>query len=538
MQQYGLYTIVAGFLGGIGAMSLITISYKVLVVILLVSLVIAMVGARTRSVRALLISVLLLAGVCGAVRFDSVAWHTHSEIFFPYVGSEVTLTGIVVREPEHRARTTHVYLMVRTINDLPATGQVLAYVDRTAVVSYGDVLTLSGELDRPESFETDLGRTFNYPDYLSARGVWNVLYYPQLTVHDSGQGNYFVQKLLLLKHGFIQKIELLLPEPQVGLGEGLLLGVPSALGESWEAAFRRTGIIHIVVLSGYNIMLVVVFVMAVVSYVCGIRGRMIFGVAAIIAFAVIVGLSATVVRASIMAGLVLFARGFGQSYQVMRALWLAAGLMVAMNPYLLLFDPGFQLSFLATFGLLLLGTPLATRLTYVPTQFGIREICTATIATQIFVLPFLLYQIGEFSVVAVLVNILVLPMVPVAMLLTFLTGVIAVVLPVMVMPVTYLTYAALSYILYVAAWFSTLPFASFVVPVFPLWAMLVSYGVIGCGAWYITQRDGKAAVVRNSKTLSDWVIETESENSLQEKGGAVHTEVSPVATEKIPIFFR
>jgi len=154
----------------------------------------------------------------------------------------------------------------------------------------------------------------------------------------------------------MRSIEAVIPEPQVGLAEGLLLGVKQALGDELEVVFRKTGIIHIVVLSGYNVMLVVIFITYVLSYVLPYRARVPFGILAIVCFAVLVGLSATVVRASIMASLILFARATGRTYAVMRALCFAGVIMVLINPYLLVYDVGFQLSFLATLGLIFSGS--------------------------------------------------------------------------------------------------------------------------------------------------------------------------------------
>ncbi|MCB9810775.1 ComEC/Rec2 family competence protein, partial [Candidatus Nomurabacteria bacterium] len=246
--------------------------------------------------------------------------------------------------------------------------------------------------------------------------------FAEVEVVDHDKGNLVISKLLNFKSAFMDNLEKVIAEPAVGLGEGLLLGVKQALGDELEEAFRKTGIIHIVVLSGYNIMLVVAFVMLVLGYFLSRRWRTVFGILAIISFALLVGLSATVVRASIMASLLLIAQATGRIYLVLRALLVAGFIMLLFNPLLLVYDVGFQLSFMATLGLILLTPQLERLFTKIPNLAGARMFLTATIATQIAVLPLLLYQIGQFSVVSVLVNLLVLPMVPVAMLLTFITG--------------------------------------------------------------------------------------------------------------------
>jgi competence protein ComEC len=433
------------------------------------------------------------------------------------VGKHVELSGFIAREPDVRETTVHLYIKTNDTHDL-----VLATTDRYHEFSYGDRVDVSGALELPQSFETDLGRTFNYPGYLKARGVRYTVSRAEVEVTGSGAGNALLTGLLRTKKKFTNVIEGIIPEPAVGLGEGLLLGMKRALGQNLEDAFRRVGVIHIVVLSGYNVMLVAEAIMRLLSYFFGVRTRTVLGVAAISAFALLVGLSATVMRASIMAVLVLIARATGRTYTILRALMLAGILMLLINPYLITFDPGFQLSFLATLGLIFLAPALAARFKLVPTKFQIREYVTATVATQIFVFPLLLYLMGNISVVAVLVNVLVLPAVPPAMLLTFLTGIGVVLGNTAASVFGFGAYLVLSYITFIAQTFSKLPFASLDITFFPFWLLAFCYGVLGFVIYKLhtkkvltagpeAQLTATAGV--SSLNLSEWTIEEENETA-------------------------
>ena len=158
--------------------------------------------------------------------------------------------------------------------------------------------------------------------------------------------------LFIFKQKFIKALEAVIPEPQAGLGEGLLLGVNEALGDELKTAFRKTGIIHIVVLSGYNVMIVAEAIMRLLAFWFTPWIRLLIGLIAIGGFAFLVGLGPTVVRASLMAALILVARATGRHYAVLRSLMFAGLVMLIFNPHLLVFDPGFQLSFLATLALI------------------------------------------------------------------------------------------------------------------------------------------------------------------------------------------
>jgi len=438
-----------------------------------------------------IVAVGLLASGGGLWRAHQVVEKYATSPLAERVGQQVTFEGMVAREPDAREKSIQLHIRTQDASDL-----ILVSVDRYSEVSYGDMVVVSGKLDRPEEFVTDLGRTFLYPEYLKAKGIQFRISFAQVEVLERGGGNPVVASLLSFKDAFVTKLGTVLSEPQSGLGVGLLLGVKRALGEELEEAFRKTGIIHIVVLSGYNVMLVVAFVLFILGTFLPFTARAVFGIVAIILFALLVGLSPTVVRASIMAVLVLLAPLLGRQYNLMRALIVAGCGMVLINPYILLYDVGFQLSFLATLGLILVAPQFELMLMRAPNTLKVREFFIATLATQVAVSPLLLYQIGELSLIALVVNVLVLPMVGVAMLLTFITGMLAFVSMPLASIVAVPAHFSLLYIIECARWFAGVPYASVVAPAFPLWLMGLAYAVMGISWYMLTQRK---SVLENSK---------------------------------------
>jgi competence protein ComEC len=202
------------------------------------------------------------------------------------------------------------------------------------------------------------------------------------------------------------------------------------------------------------------------------------GAIAIILFALMTGGSATVVRASLMALLVILARATGRTYDLTKALCIAGVLMVLHSPYILAFDPSFQLSFVATLGLILLGPRLDHLFVRIPQAYGFREFTVATIATQLFVLPLLLYQNGTLSLVSLPANLLVLAVVPLAMLVGFLAGILGLLSVYLAYPFAFAAYALLTYILFIATNLARIPFATVTIPFVSFWVMVVMYGVL------------------------------------------------------------
>ena len=290
------------------------------------------------------------------------------------------------------------------------------------------------------------------------------------------RGNRSVSMLLRWKQSWLQTISLLIPEPASSLAGGLVVGAKRSLGDAWLSAFRDTGIIHIVVLSGYNLTLVansIIRMTAVLPRTLGLG----LGVLGVTGFAVMVGAGATVLRASIMAIIGMFAVYLVRPYMLLRALILAAVVMVLCNPFVLVFDPGFQLSFLATIGLVFVSPLFERRLSFITESLGLRGIVSATFATQLTVLPLLLYQIGAVSLVAPFVNVLILPLVPLVMGLTFIAGMVGAYSILIATPFAWVGYLFLSYMFYVVHIFAKLPFASVSLPVMPVWLLVLIYSI-------------------------------------------------------------
>ena len=201
------------------------------------------------------------------------------------------------------------------------------------------------------------------------------------------------------------------------------------------------------------------------------------------------GASATIVRASIMALLVMLARVTGRTNQIIRTLFLAGFFMLIHNPNILVFDPSFQLSFMATFGLIVLSPKIEKYFLFIPEKFDLRGSLVAVISTQIFVLPLILYMMGDFSIVAIPVNLLVLMFIPITMLFGFLTGVLGFINFFLAMPFAFLTYFLLDYELRIVEFFASFPFASLHISYFPAILMFFIYFLYFVLLFYFQHRN-------------------------------------------------
>lgn len=380
-----------------------------------------------------------------------------------HIGQRVTLEGVVADEPDTReGKTLLTITLERGLNGDTAQdifGTALIIVNRFPEYHYGDRLHIEGKLALPEKLTEKDGRVFDYPSYLRSKGIRYQMVFPRTAIIAPHGGNIIMEELFRTKLGFEHAIGVALPSPHSALLSGLLLGGKQTLGAVWLERFRNTGIVHIIVLSGYN-MTVVAEWLVVLFQSLGFYGSLSAGSVGIILFALMTGGGATVMRAAIMALIVLLAKATGRSYDMGRALLVAATLMVFENPSILLSDPSFQLSFLASVGLIFVSPILEKRMQFMKNYGMWREICVSTIATQVVVLPLLLFQTGILSLIALPANLLVLPLIPLTMFTGFIAGVVALLSPSLGFIVGLPAYGLLSWILGVAKYGSAIPYAA------------------------------------------------------------------------------
>ncbi len=470
---------VFGLVSGMLCRSLVVYGWHVLGYGLLLALLMlgAFVVYRVRQY--LYVGILVLCFVLGGARVLIVPY-TLPEIYAPLLGTHVEMVGVVVANPDVRESTQRVRVRVH-VQEVETT--VLAVLPRHPILEYGDRVKVAGTFESPSTFETDGGRVFDYPHFLAKDGIFAMLNRATVSKEgvEAGVSTAFFRTLYGVRHTFEQGVARALPEPSSALALGLVVGGKQGLGKTLLEAFTLAGLLPIVVLSGYNVMIVADAVLRGFRFM---PKPVATGLAVItlLFFVLAAGAGSSAVRAGTMAAVALFARATGRTYHALRILLLAIVLMLLANPLLLLYDPGFQFSCVATLGLII-GTPiLAPRLMWVRSVL-LRETLATTLSAQIFVLPLLLYETGNLSLVAVPANMLVLPVVPLAMLCSFIAGLVGMVSASIAPFVGLPAFVTLSYIMGVATTLSSLPFAASSIPEFPFVIVVLLYVVLGGLVW-------------------------------------------------------
>ena len=395
------------------------------------------------------------------------------------VGKSVSVEGEVINAPDIR-----VFNQRLTIRPSNQESNILAVVPKEIDVSYGDMVKVEGKLETPENFITSSGKEFNYERYLANQDIYYIINNADIEVISHDHGSIIKSWLFKFRNAFMKNISKVISPPESDLANGLILGARGGFDAKTRDEFISTGTIHIIALSGYNVTIVAESTMKILGLMFAQSVGITLGVVVIILFVILSGASATAVRAGIMAVVILFARLTGRTYDAGRALVIAALLMIAYDPRVLN-DISFQLSFIATFGVLFLTPKVIGWVRFLPMRFGFREVVATTIAATVAVLPILLYTTGILSIVSLPANILILPLIPLTMFFSFLVGAFGFISPILAIPFAYVAHLLLLYILYVIHFFASLSFASLTIKSFPLFITIILYGFI---LWWVFRK--------------------------------------------------
>ncbi len=336
------------------------------------------------------------------------------------IEGEINLEGSVTDQPKQRGQSIYFDFQGYTI--------------RTSIypkISYGDIVEISGVADE-KGF-------ISFP-----------------TIQKIDKSSNFLTGLSSFRGRIEERINKLLPEPQASLLTGVLLGVERGLPEDFEEALRKTGTIHVVVVSGYNIMIVGGFFLLLAGFIKR-KYAITLSISAIVIYTLLTGAQAPTIRAAIMGGLAFSATILGRQNLPFYTLLLAAFIMLIINPSTFS-DIGFQLSFLATAGIILFRDVLFDFLKRIPSPLG--EDLTTTLSAQALVIPIIFFHFGQVSLISPVVNALVLWTIPLATVLGFAIVLFSFIFDPIAQIIAWIAWVPLSIFVWVVQGFSKIPLIS------------------------------------------------------------------------------
>lgn len=475
MSRYFLIIITISFvLGALGALVALFVVHELLLLSVVTLLALVSLRKYQASKIVLVVCVGLLLGFLRASTYEV------GSSLAVYTNRAVELEARVISTPQVTEKSKSFVVLVTSMHSPEIrsveTTKVLVRIQRYDQINRGDVLRLKGTLEKPQNFRTDNDRTFRYEQFLAKDGVTHTLFFPQLeVVGETKKG--LVAVMAEARSAYASVLMQKLPAPESVLAIGITAGISGEMSTELDRGFRNSGLIHIVVLSGFNVAIIVIAIKWLLLFLPKVP-RAIITVVAVCLFVMFVGFGATIVRAAIMALIAISADVINRKYSVMHALALACLVMVIHNPLIVAFDPSFQLSFLAALGLIVLAPKIEKYLKWIPEKYGAREVVVATLAAQVAVTPYLLWLMGELAIFALPINALLVPLVPLAMLLVLLTFLTSFV-PLVSVIISTLTYVILTPFVRVAQYLANSAVATIQVAQFSFLWVIVTYVLIG-----------------------------------------------------------
>lgn len=466
---YRIFTVLClSFLLGIFIASLTNISFLnsswIFAYTISALLLAALFNQLFKSKVLVLISFCLIFLSLGSGYYSYNDWKNYRNIIFE---QDLEIVGKISQRPEPNYKNQKVVIK---ITECFSNGTRLKDIEGAKIIvrlptfpeyRFGEYLSLQGKISQPENFSG-----FDYKNYLKRWHIVGEVKNP-VKINFKGSSANPIDKgygfLYSIANTFEIALNKVLPEPHSSLASGILLGVKRNIPDDLMLDLQKTGLTHIIALSGFNVtILIAIFARSLVMYL-GRRQTFLLGTTLVILFVIMTGASASVVRAAIFSLLILFGTTIGKRADQTNLLLLAALAMVVINPYILPYDVGFQLSFLAFAGLIYL-TPIIGRyiekknFKFISKNVG--STLSETLGAQFAVTPLILYQFGLVSLISPIANLLVVWIIPWIMLATFATGLLSLIYYPLGKLVVAFLWPGLEYILRIVEFLANIPLAA------------------------------------------------------------------------------
>jgi len=328
--------------------------------------------------------------------------------------SDVVFSGVIEGEVEEKWRNFRWTVTDLEQEGIKKYGKILVSVPYSAPdLLHGDKVELKCRLRKAEPIGD-----FRYDQQLAARKIIALCSYPRILSFE--QGSFSIKRsIFALKEFMLFRMRQALPEPNTSFVFGLLFGGAGLISPDISIDFSRTGLSHILAASGYNVSLFTFVLLGILLKTpLGRRWSFWIVVASLGMYVVLAGGTPAVVRATLMALVVLLAFGVRRKPSLPNLIMLSLAILLCITPRLFWYDIGFQLSFVATAGLVLFADWFMEKCAFLPKTLGIREALAGSLAATFATLPIILWHFGELSIIAPIANLIVLPIIPITMVFT------------------------------------------------------------------------------------------------------------------------
>lgn len=349
----------------------------------------------------------------GIWRIDLAIFKNENNDFIKYglFDKKVDLEAVVVGEPQNSEKSLRLIVGDVKINGKSYNGKIIITTFKYPEFKFNDVIKISGKLEIPVVLDN-----FDYQKYLEKDNIFATMGFPKVELigHKKAGISIIYEGILAFKSKLRESIQKNFAPPQSSTLEGMILGDNNALSSDFKNKLNITGLRHIIAISGTHVVILSSILMSLFISI-GLWRSQAFSLSIffIIIYVILSGNPASGVRSLIMGVIFMYGQKIGRKSISARTIVIAGALMLLINPLLLFYDVGFQLSFLACFGMIYL-SPIFSKLfkSFLNDRFvNLQSMISTTLAAQAFTLPIMVYNFGNISFISIITNILALPVV-------------------------------------------------------------------------------------------------------------------------------
>ena len=391
----------------------------------------------------------------------------------PIESEVVIVRGKVINEPQlNSSNKLKFWLQASQVNDRKVSGKLYTTVSllQGTGIDLGEEIKLKGILYRPQSAAVAGG--FDFQIYLAHRGIFAGIQGVEVVEYSNAEpiwGWWKLRRRIARSHlrG--------LGSPKGQLLSSMVLGRKAVdLPVDIRDRFIKAGLAHVLAASGFHVSLLLGLVLKLTSSLPA-KTRSLTGGTTLLIYLGLTGIQASVLRACLMGSAVLLAMALETKVKPLGSLLLVATLILIFNP-LLIADLGFQLSFLATFGLIATMPALQAKLDWLPPT--IASLIAVPLAASIWVLPLLCYQFNVVATYSIIVNILCTPLIAAISLGGMISAIFGLIFPAMGSAIAWLLSYPMTILIAVINFFVDLPGNSWAIGQISLSVLLIIYGLL------------------------------------------------------------
>lgn len=357
----------------------------------------------------------VLAAVLLTLSFFYSPAPSRRDIFHFIFLKEVTLVGRVESFAVTKKDTQNVVLKVLSVNGQEGEGYVYARLKNFSP-QWKDTLEITGRLQQP--YGVDLLGNFDWRRYLAYKNIFTEIKSSQVRVEK--EAPFYWRGVRELRRNILQVFQQSFPPELAAIAGGILLGEKGDLPPALYSAFQDSGAIHLLVASGGNVGFVTLITLGLCVLICLPRRKaLLVSLFVAGAYTCMAGADAPLVRAYIMTLCACLGYLFGRNSGVLQGLFISCLVIVGWNPSAL-FETGFQMSFLATFAIVLCLTNYPAPSSWPRAGKFFFHIFLATLASQLALIPVFANVFYKVSLAGLLSNIFLVPLSSVIMSISFL----------------------------------------------------------------------------------------------------------------------